>query len=853
MPPARFDDRVSPPDSPLQPFPASAGCWVLACVLMAGAGTASSQTTSPSSASERIYDVPAGPLEDALNAFARQAGLTLSFAPALVEGIEAAGLHGVYSVLAGLDALLANTDLIALAASDGTFSLMKRPSQRQEAAQLMPPVRVEEQLDDRMQPYDEPGSSAVITREQIERQPPRNTSDVLVNVAGVFTSQPRTDPGVSVNIRGIQDFGRVNVMLDGVRQNFQKSGHGANGQVYLDPALLSGVDVSKGVSSTSGGAGTIAGIVNFRTLEAADLIDSGEDSGARVVLSSGDNAYHFAGNTAYAQRFGERFEAVAALSHKDVGEFRLGRRDSQNLGGASFVSLDTGQDQWSGLLKARWFPSDDLAIGVSYVGLAADFGYTQSNNYTAYDVRSDTFKADLRWSPENQRWIDLDASLYYTLTSRDEWRSFASETNQSAEFNAYYETNTVGGTLENRLLADWGQWQARWSTGGEFFFDWTDPHAAGSDEATRVGQFDPAWYAGSTPEGERLLGSLFTELTLGYRDWLQVSSGLRYDWYCIDGSGEFYVGSVANPPGVRPPVTRINTRFEIDRNKGFLAPHLQVAVKPWRFLQLFTSYGLAFRPPAITETLFSGGHVNNMWANYPGVNLLPEEAASFEIGFNITADGLLLPQDQLGVKLAWFDTRIDNYIVNAKVMAPNDLVSGGLFADAGFVNLLNEVAFDGYELSADYAAGVLFGQLAYTRVNADLGAKRYDPFPLGSRVGYPPTELGQGSNDLSDLFYTGPPDLKLALSAGLRGFGDRVELGYRFRYEEQNTSSDWMSTNQAYLRLHDLWAAWKPQPWLTLRLSVDNLLDVTYLEMFGSGGGSYGPGRTVLGTVALKF
>jgi heme acquisition protein HasR len=90
-------------------------------------------------------------------------------------------------------------------------------------------------------------------------------------VPGVYTSQSRQPWRVSVNIRGLQDFGRVNVMIDGTRQNYQQSGHGSNGSVYLDPELLGGVDIAKGASSTVGGAGMIAGIVNFRTLEVADL------------------------------------------------------------------------------------------------------------------------------------------------------------------------------------------------------------------------------------------------------------------------------------------------------------------------------------------------------------------------------------------------------------------------------------------------------------------------------------------------------------------------------------------------------------------------------------------------------
>lgn len=712
--------------------------------------------------------------------------------------------------------------------------------------------------------YETAGAVSVVTREEIVRQPPRNTADVLRNVAGVYTSQPRTDPGVSVNIRGMQDFGRVNVMLDGVRQNFQKTGHGSNGQAYLDPALLAGVDVTKGLSSTAGGAGAIAGVVNFRTLEPQDLLTPEKDKAGRITLSTGTNKYHFAGDAAYAQRFSDQFEMIAAISGKNIGAFEAGSHNPNNITSAanSQIITDTGQEQVSGLLKGRWYVNDEWTVGLDYVGFNADFGQTQSGNYTAYNVRVDTLKSLFAWSPTNDDWWGVSGSIYYTVTRRDEARAYENESiddsasyQNYANFSTYYETSTVGGTLDNLSRLYFGDWRAQWINGGEFFFDWTDPHAVGNAQLTEVGNFDPAWYAGSTPKGERLVGSLFTELTLDYHDWLQLTAGLRYDYYHLKGEGEFFIGSIANPPGVRPPRTRINTSFEVDRSKGVVAPNLRLAIKPIEPLQLYASYGFGFRPPAITETFFSGGHVNNMWANYPGVALKAEEATTIDVGANLVFRNLLADQDFLGIKLAWFDTRVDNYIVDAKVMGPIDTVSGGLFANAAFVNLTNEVSFRGHELSLDYDAGFVFAQLAYTHTKVDLGAKTYDPFPLGSWVGYPPTTLGQDTAGfgLTNLFYVGPPEDKVVTSLGTRLFNRKVELGIRHRYERVTNSVDWMSESQPKLQLWDFWASWQARDSLTLRLSIDNLRDTNHLEPMGSGYAHIGPGRTVVGAITFTF
>jgi len=59
------------------------------------------------------FNVPAAGLEDALNTLARQAGVTLSFDPALVRGRSSAALQGTHTVDAALRQLLAGTGLEA--------------------------------------------------------------------------------------------------------------------------------------------------------------------------------------------------------------------------------------------------------------------------------------------------------------------------------------------------------------------------------------------------------------------------------------------------------------------------------------------------------------------------------------------------------------------------------------------------------------------------------------------------------------------------------------------------------------------------------------------------------------------
>ena len=70
-----------------------------------------------------------------------------------------------------------------------------------------------------------------------------------------YTAVNQRDQGLSVNIRGIQDYGRVNMSIDGMRQNYQQSGHQQrNGTLYVDPEMVSSVEIDKGAQSGMAGA-----------------------------------------------------------------------------------------------------------------------------------------------------------------------------------------------------------------------------------------------------------------------------------------------------------------------------------------------------------------------------------------------------------------------------------------------------------------------------------------------------------------------------------------------------------------------------------------------------------------------
>jgi hemoglobin/transferrin/lactoferrin receptor protein len=140
---------------------------------------------------------------------------------------------------------------------------------------------------------------SVVRQEQINQEQPTRLSDVLAGLPSVTAPERGDNPGTSINIRGLQDFGRVATLVDGVPQDFQRSGHFANGQFYLDPELVGGVDIARGPVANIFGSGAIGGVAAFQTKDINDILLPGEIAALQTHAMYGSN-----GNEWLASMFG---------------------------------------------------------------------------------------------------------------------------------------------------------------------------------------------------------------------------------------------------------------------------------------------------------------------------------------------------------------------------------------------------------------------------------------------------------------------------------------------------------------------------------------------------------------------
>lgn len=225
----------------------------------------------PATASVRHYALPGGPLGEVLTAYARQAGVLLSFDTRMVAGLNSAGLQGSYTVAAGFDAILQGSGLQARP-GEGGWVLRRLPSTGGTVS--LAPVLVQGQGETGTgQTYgvvaevtrsatktdtpllETPQSVSVITQSQIAQQGANTLNQVL-----------RYTPGVAVETRGatatrldqftIRGFSAT-TYLDGLRVF-----GGRDALPQVDAYRLERVDVLKGPSSVVYGQGGPGGVVN---------------------------------------------------------------------------------------------------------------------------------------------------------------------------------------------------------------------------------------------------------------------------------------------------------------------------------------------------------------------------------------------------------------------------------------------------------------------------------------------------------------------------------------------------------------------------------------------------------------
>lgn len=348
-------------------------------------------------------------MAQAVLAFARQAGVDLYMNDVDLSAYTSVALKGSFNVETGLARLLGNSPIgyryrrTAGAVRPNVQLVDNGPGARARVYSMAPVVVRGNDVNERV--YQAPRAVSIITREEMDRVPVRHAAELIQDTPGVASAVNRQNPGLSINIRGMQDFGRVNMMIDGMRQDFVQNGHmQRNGEMYVDSELLSEVVVERGVVHGVHGTGAMAGSVDFRTLDFGDVLREGRDIGLKLRGTSGmgyqGNGVNFIGSAAGAARAGENLEVMAAVSRRSIGDYRIGAyggasgqnsvwvtdSDGRGIGKVEYNDVKfAAQEQDSRLFKARWKLNDASSLQFSYVGTQVGYSYTMDANLSVQE------------------------------------------------------------------------------------------------------------------------------------------------------------------------------------------------------------------------------------------------------------------------------------------------------------------------------------------------------------------------------------------------------------------------------------------------------------------------------------
>jgi hemoglobin/transferrin/lactoferrin receptor protein len=638
---------------------------------------------------------------------------------------------------------------------------------------------------------------STVREQQIEQIMPSRTSDIFFGVPGVSFQQRPDEPATSINIRGLQDFGRVNVVIDGARQNFQRSGHNANGAFYLDPELLAGADVVRGPSATIYGSGAIGGVVSFRTKDVDDVLRPGETWGGVLHGVYGSNTSNWLTSAIVAGRLGPNVDIIAGGTYRDNGIFKAGTNGTALFGltGPGQEVPNSAHEIQTGMGKVTVRPAEGHSVRVTGLTFNSDYtaGLPGSSMFST-NAKANIVTGNWRYSRPDDRIFDFSANVYWTNTINDQTKICCTSSAITGVLgsNRTFEVDTTGFDIHNTSRFDLGMVRNAITFGGDAFFD-------------KVTVNDPTG-TGSlfTPNGQRDVGGAFAQWKAEIGTLAEVIAAARYDTYDLSGGG-------------------------FQSSGDHVSPKITVGLKPIPGITVYGTYAEGYRAPAVTEALISGMHP--FPANFfflPNPTLKPEIGRNLEAGVNVKFDGVIVPHDRLRAKINVFQNRVEDYIDLAFIPFIGPTGSCPVPPFCFQYQNITQARLEGVEFEGMYDAGNWFLGLSAARINGK------DEATGGPLLTVPPQQF--------------------TATVGARFFDRKLELALRWAAVDSKRNVPAGAIQTSAYNLVNLYAGYQINPDIVAAVAVENLLDKYYFSYLDAQTARVpARGLTVKGSLRIRF
>ena len=671
------------------------------------------------------------------------------------------------------------------------------------------------------------GSSSVDAATIQQQYQPERVSEFVGTLPGVTTQETGRDTATAINIRGLQDFGRVNVLIDGARQNFQRSGHAASGAFYADPEMFKRVEITRGPTATIYGSGAIGGVAAFELLNADDLVEDGEFGAARIRTTYGTNGNSWLGSGTAAMKV-DNFDLIAQYNGRTSSDYDDGDGDRV---------FGTNDDTRSGFVKARFRPATGHEISIAAIDYHSEFTdqIETSGALLESEVSNNQYTLGYTYKSQNNDFWDLSVKGYFNRTKLSQNRltaftdtDFTFLANPGAPLPPGFFNPAFGNTcngIAGPFLPCYSATAFVNPAGSERFFSietrgfdifntsrfsFSNTNLAltyGADGfEDRVKNFDPNGGGDElTPSGKREVYGGFVQAHLTFFDMVDVIGALRYDDYSLEGNGT-----------------------TLDDNH--VSPKITLGITPMKGFQVYGTFAEGFRAPAVTETLISGRHVPPAdFPLLPNPNLRPEVAQTYEVGTNLKYNDVMQGGDTFRMKVSAFRNEVEDFI---------DFVIGDPLAGGAYVAFFNPF------LSTTPAGFFDFGQTPgqYQNIsNATIrGVELEASYDAGSWFAGLSGHIIRGKNEDTGFGLRSIPADQLVLTLGFRALNEALTLGGRVRLvgEQDRFDGDPPGTPdtavidtfaEGYTTL-DLFAEYKATENATFNLVLNNVTDEDYRQ-----------------------
>ncbi|WP_287590023.1 TonB-dependent hemoglobin/transferrin/lactoferrin family receptor [Shewanella sp.] len=611
-------------------------------------------------------------------------------------------------------------------------------------------------------------SAAVVGEEQLAEKQGDSVAEVLKTEANINIANGPRASAQQVEIRGLSGQ-RVLQTIDGARQN-TSAGH--RGTFFMDPELLSSVEVVRGPASSLWGSGAIGGVVSQNTKSAREMLDEGQSFGGYLKQGYETNGQR-------SKSSGAIYGAKGSIDWLLNGSYS----DGDNIKAGNDNTLENSASRSrSGLAKFGWQLDEaqrlQLSGRINEISEAVPSNPATDVSNSVPLVRRDSkdsnLTLDYSLAPSSNALLDLDAKFYWNKTDYDENRL------TKGQFDTT-EYETLGFSIANR-----SQWQGLKLTYG--LDGYRDQIETFRDDSGQSGQRP------GNIDGESRVWGAFVAANIALGENWSLDPALRYDSFENESN---------------------NLGHSSDDDA--LSPSLALVWKTAPWLTLSARYDEAFRAPSVEEMYSSGTHYC-----IPSIpNFLPNGLCNtFEVNESLKAEKAknkelkadmrfaeLAGNDELALSLSVFRNDVDDFI-EQRVTNPLHGIPR-LEQNTRWDNV-DKARLTGFELTGKYRINQTRLSLSYGQTE---GKDRHDG---GYLANIPANKLVL---DLSQGIMAG--DMKLGTRVSYNASQDRVpENNPVNRYQDYT--------------LWDVYLAWEPAmgafEGLRVDFAIENIGDEEYIQ-----------------------